>query len=244
MDPHRPYHRRGTPLGRRSPSEEGDPEAYDSEIRYVDGKIRELYERLGWGEDTLVVVTSDHGEEFREHGGTGHGHTLFGELIDVPLIFYGSPRWARGLVVGERVSTLDILPTLVELLGLSATMQHEGRSLATILNGEASETGGRGIYAHVELTPKGSASPRRVRSMIRGDWKLVIDSKLGANLYDLEGDPEERADLHDREAELALRLRTEMEALERKAPRHEAAGGVVELTPELNEQLRDLGYVQ
>ena len=217
---------------------------YQAEIRYVDAKIRELYERLGWDENTLVIVTSDHGEEFGDHEGTGHGHTLFAELIDVPLLFYGPARWARNPVLSERVSTLDILPTLVELLGLRTTAKHEGRSLAPILNGGEWEYGQRGIYSHIQRAPKGSPSPPLVRSMIRGDWKLIVDSSRGTRLYNLADDPGEHSDLRDREVELALRLEAEMEALERRATRCEAASGVVELTPELGERLRSLGYAQ
>ncbi|MBD3262463.1 MAG: sulfatase-like hydrolase/transferase, partial [Candidatus Altiarchaeales archaeon] len=103
---------------------------YDAEIRYTDdslGGFLLMLKQLGLGEETIVVLTADHGEEFFDHGGFEHGHTLYRELIRVPLII-NSP----GLVnkrITHPVELIDIYPLLLDLTGLEITHTLEGESL-------------------------------------------------------------------------------------------------------------------
>ncbi|MFW5921047.1 MAG: sulfatase, partial [Polyangiales bacterium] len=111
---------------------------HDGEITYHDHHMGEFIARLkklGVWEDTLFVITSDHGEEFEEHGSWGHGHSSFQELLHVPLIFHG-PGAADGKRVPQVVSTLDIGPTVLELLGIDPMEAAEGRSLVAYMTGE------------------------------------------------------------------------------------------------------------
>lgn len=107
-------------------------ERYDANVRYVDDQLARLFAVLS--PDDLVIVLSDHGEEFFEHGGFEHGHALWDELLRVPLLIGG-----RGVVArrhAEPVSLLDVTPTVLDWLGLP-TGALDGRSLAPLLRGQA-----------------------------------------------------------------------------------------------------------
>ncbi|MDP6941870.1 MAG: sulfatase [Planctomycetota bacterium] len=105
---------------------------YDACIHEVDARIGELLDELeerGELENTLVVVTSDHGEEFFDHGGWGHGHSLHRELIHVPLILSWPGHLPEGVRVSSQVRSVDILPTLLALLDVSSPSNISGASL-------------------------------------------------------------------------------------------------------------------
>lgn len=95
-------------------------ELYKAEVRYIDEQIGRLIDGLrilGVYDKTLIILTSDHGEEFWDHGGYEHGHTLYQELLEVPLIIK-APRIPKGLRIETRVSLTSILPTLLDILGI------------------------------------------------------------------------------------------------------------------------------
>jgi arylsulfatase A-like enzyme len=118
LDPHSPYRERGPWFDESSTGVERVLSAYDSEIRNVDEHLRQAYEALAWDRDTLLVVTADHGEEFWEHGSVEHGRTVFGEVLNVPLLVrFPGGRWG-GRRVSAPVSLVDVLPTLRECVGL------------------------------------------------------------------------------------------------------------------------------
>ena len=98
----------------------------DSEVLYLDEHIRKLFEELQLDEDTLVILTADHGEEFLDHGEWKHGQSLFHELVRVPLgIKFPGADAPRGRVT-EPVSTMDGMPTLVHFLGGETSPQERG----------------------------------------------------------------------------------------------------------------------
>jgi arylsulfatase A-like enzyme len=163
---------------------------YDGEIRHTDAVIGEVIstiERLGIGSQTLVIVTADHGDEFFEHGGKGHGKTLYEEVLMVPLLM----RWPQGLPAGRVIdvpaSLVDLAPTVYELVGLAPPTGLEGRSLVPFLFGE--DAAPVAIYAHLHdrRRPIISATVRM------GHEKYVQDLHAPrAELYDLERDPGEQ----------------------------------------------------
>jgi arylsulfatase A-like enzyme len=105
---------------------------YDGEINYVDeslGRILEKLQQFGWSDSTLVIVTSDHGEEFKDHGSMGHKATLYEEQLRVPLILAHPERIAPGQRITEQVSLVDILPTVIEFAGKEPPERSQGRSL-------------------------------------------------------------------------------------------------------------------
>jgi arylsulfatase A-like enzyme len=246
LDPHFPY-RAPEPAFGAPPGDDlaGDVAAYDSEIRHVDGRVEEVFRRFGW-ERALVVVTADHGEEFGEHGGTGHGRTLHEESLRVPLLvrFPGGAHGGRRVAIP--VSLVDVLPTLREAAGLAPDPRNEGRSLLGLVGGGAGpEWEERALFAH--LLERRPAGDRETVAAVQGDWKLVVVRPPGdRRLFDLRRDPGERVDRAAAEPAVAARLAARLDRFERTAPRY-AAGAApvpVPLDREAEENLRALGYVQ
>jgi len=136
---------------------------YDGEVAWVDHHIGRLLDELtaqGVAEDTLVIVTADHGDEFFEHGGLGHRRTLYEEVIRVPLIVAWPRRLApragvRGLVVSQ-----DVLPTVLELLDLRAPANITGSSFAGLLRG-SSDDGRRTAETRLVVLDSGEVVPDR-----------------------------------------------------------------------------------
>jgi arylsulfatase A-like enzyme len=161
---------------------------HDGEISYHDeyfGKFLVKLRELGLDENTIIVVTSDHGEEFQEHGSWGHGHSVYQELLGVPLMF----RWP-GVIpantrIGPVVSTLDIGPTVLEATGVPVPEKFEGRSLLGFMRGDWPP----GPY----VAFSDFLDHRRV---IRGgDWKMIIRGNLSQVIFDLGKDYWEQTEL-------------------------------------------------
>ena len=111
---------------------------YDSEIQYVDRYVGTLLDALGPETlaQTLVVLTSDHGEELFDHGGWKHGESVYEEQVRVPLIFRWDGRLAPGRRLGSTVRLLDVMPTVLEAAGIPIPDDLQGRSLLPALQGE------------------------------------------------------------------------------------------------------------
>ena len=149
-DPHQPYR-----IALGEDEKTGDPVTdkkamYDKEIAFVDSRLKELYERFGWSRNTLLVVTSDHGEEMMEREVYGHGKSLYNTVIHVPLLFSWPERERiAAMRLGVNVSTVDIMPTLVSLLGFHRVKGQAGKDLAPELEGKAGAARARSIYSHL-----------------------------------------------------------------------------------------------
>lgn len=222
---------------------------YDGGVAAADrhvGALLEVLEELGLADQTLVVVTSDHGEDLGQRApprpGT-HGHSLYDELLLVPLIIY-DPRLAGGASrVSAQVRLLDVLPTILDLLGVGEDPRSIGRSLAPLMRGE--EVGDRPAYAQIVTIKRGA---RKVA--LRVDSHKLIRNAFptfpAVELYDLAADPAEARNLADREVELRERL--EERLLGERAP--VAEDGLpnyrpgTPTPPALKERLEALGYVE
>lgn len=209
---------------------------YDNGIRRADalvGELFSLFRRHGLYDPALLVVLSDHGEEFREHGRFGHGLQLYRENVRVPLLIRLPEGRHGGRVVHEPVALLDVAPTLLELAGLPIPDQFAGRSLAPAVAGRPMPSlASRPIYFECANLEDG------VYGMQRGRWKIVRARRGGASeIYDLTGDPGETRNLVDGDPvlrdDLASQLETwqrEMEATGRRnrwlsIPQPDAGGG-------------------
>lgn len=238
FDPHEVYQAH-TGLSEAFGDEASD--LYDGEIAFTDGHLGALFaqlDELGLAEQTLVIVTADHGEEFEEHGSTGHRQTLYEEVVRVPLIVR-APGCTPGRVA-EVTSLVDITPTALELLGLPAAELSAGRSLAGALDGAPLDPG----FALSEL----GANVVMWEAVTSGRWKLVLDRiEERALLFDLELDPGEQHDLAGEQPErverLRAALRSEVTRAVEWAERFERSGEVP-LSPRDLERLRELGYVE
>jgi len=160
---------------------------------------------LGVWENTLFVVTSDHGEEFFEHGVLGHGFSLYQPVLQVPLIFHG-PGIPAGRVVEQPVQILDLAATLLDAAGTGIRQFNDGRSFANSFRDPSWHPSAE-YFIENEFGQDDSNQREFVLSGIRsGNWKLVLTEQnaffppqLPANgreaLYDLDNDPEEKKNL-------------------------------------------------
>ena len=161
---------------------------HDGEITQHDhffGAFLDRLAALGLSDDTLIVVTSDHGEEFDDHGSWGHGHSVYQELLHVPLMFRLPKRIPGATKVGHAVSTLDISATVTELLGVPEMPQNEGHSLVSLMHGEAP--------AQPTVAFSDFQDDRRV--ITTGQWKLILRGNLTSTMFDLKADPKEKTQL-------------------------------------------------
>lgn len=188
-------------------------DVYDQKVRAADERagtfLRQL-EASGLLERSIVVIMSDHGDEFMEHGGLDHGATLYQEQLHVVMMIR-FPDYGRQQIIDTPVRTLDIFPTLFDALGLTGPSGVDGQSLLPLIRGERSATTG----------PLVSETDYRLyvhqRMLREGDHKLVLDLLDGdRELYDLSTDPAEQNDISSsdprRTYEMEQRLRTWMEA--------------------------------
>ena len=211
---------------------------YDEEISYTDlhvGRFLDALEERGVMERALVVFVSDHGEELWEHGGFEHGHVFYQELLHVPLVFWAPP--VRPLRIEAPVSQVDVLPTVLDALGLPAPDELDGVSLWPALTGGAVPQN-REIVAHNSLR-----GPER-QTLVAWPWKLI--AYLGnepPRLFDLEADPGEQTDLSEEQPERTAEM---LERLRRKLPATttSARGRAVQLDEELRLELEALGYLE
>ncbi len=160
---------------------------YDREVAYVDrqlGRLLDAVDRLDLTRETLVVLLSDHGEEFWDHGGVEHGQTFFDEVLRVPLVIAG-PDVPGGLRVRDVVSLADVTPTILDLVGLPGLAGTQGMSLGPLLRGEP--------LPRIGVTSEGMLFGEDATAVRTALSKYVRWSDGREELYDLARDPGERA---------------------------------------------------
>lgn len=243
-DVHKPYHARDPWYAEHEDDLEDLVARYDSEITYLDGWIEHLHDELGWDEDTVVMLVSDHGEEFRDHGKLGHGYSLYRELNQV-LMMIALPG-ALASRVDAHVSLVDVLPTLLDAAGFQPFEYAQGTSLLPLVRGDTeAEFERRTLFAH-RIRGKDPAplyERKPVWSAIRGRWKLIRrDREAGIELYDLHEDPGELRDLAGERPELVEELSHALATFEERTERLEGERVEVQVDSELFEHLRELGY--
>ena len=233
---------------------------YDGEVRYVDdGLIGPLVAQLkaqGLYDRTLIVFLSDHGEEFFDHGAWGHGHSLYEELLRVPLILKLPDSEHRGEQPDTIVSLVDIMPTLFEAMGWDVPVDSlDGRSLLPVIEGK--ETEDRIFLADIGSNILRSHVPKKIATN-RGRVKLILNEVYSpedleffrfapprpgrVELFDLAADPAERSSVADRHPGLAndiLRWINDFYAGARKSQTRKAR-----IDENVREQLKALGYIR
>jgi len=208
---------------------------YDASIhmgdRYV-GRLLDALREHGLMDESVVLVTSDHGEEFFEHGNWEHGTTLYGEQMRIPLIvkFPGQQRGRRRVGLAQQI---DLLPTVLEVAGLAATGGHAGASL--VGDGDGAP---RAAFSYLDL------DGIRLESVVDGRYKLIVgrSSTPTAELYDLVADPGETDDLFAERPTVAAYL--ELLLAEHRASRTTLAPSAATAAPELERKLKALGYLR
>jgi arylsulfatase A-like enzyme len=220
---------------------------YDAEIRFTDDVLRDIFDDLGARgmlENTLTIVTADHGEEFFEHGRKGHNKTLYDEVLRIPLIMHWPGEVAAGQRNGVQVQLIDLMPTLIRAAGVDSGPGVQGRDLGPLMAG--GELAERDALAELLIDGQGlralRSNKRKVIEVSRGGPAFFLDLlqhpgedswlRLGAEMTAAE---EQRRAQGQRELDSAVQRSMEFKgALE---------AGDLELGDELNARLRALGYL-
>jgi arylsulfatase A-like enzyme len=233
---------------------------YDAEIRYTDEElIRPLLENLkemGLYDQTMIIFTSDHGEEFFDHKGWMHGHSLYDELLKVPLIIKFPESRFAGKKVENIVPLVDIMPTVLDELCLDVPgLTIDGQSLVPVLRGKENKD-------RVFLADKGnnvleSHIPQKF-SMNMGKYKLILSERFSqedlkfflfpppmmgpVELYHLADDPVETENIADEKPKFAEQIISQINEIYSMAKKRKI--GKPEIDEELKRRLRALGYIR
>jgi arylsulfatase A-like enzyme len=212
---------------------------YDAEILYFDSELRALFadiESLGLLENSIIIFTSDHGEEFFEHGKLLHGYTLYQEQLRVPLIILGKGIPKRR--IRSTVSSLDILPSLLSLLNIKENTRFQGRDITPILDKKAINASP--LFAEASLN---AVFTIKFKSVILDDWKYINDLLNNSEeLYNLKENPAENNNLASKNPDQLTKMRDMMNkfiqstvtGLKRK---------LIPLDKKSKKQLKSLGYI-
>lgn len=213
---------------------------YDCAMRFVDSQIEKLFlalRELRIGEDSLVFITADHGEEFWEHAkiekelfhdprgvfGVGHGHNLFQEIINVPLMCIG--KGASPGVFDHNVSLIDLFPTILNLCGVEHDIETDGCSLLSVPDNNRI------------ILSEGVGYGYEKKAFIKGALKVIHSEGDNVDLlFDLSQDPHERNDLSQIRPDAVSRMTG-------AAPQSETVGQKGKLEESIREQLQTLGYM-
>jgi len=253
MDPHDPYFvhpYNGEGYARvanpNPPASVADKyrQLYDGEIAYLDEHLGRLFadlKRRGLYDHMLIVLTGDHGEEFHEHGGWWHGTTLYDEQIHVPLILKPPAGGARGRVVDDLTTSLDITPTILKTAGLAVPPVMQGHALP--LDGGTPEKRDS-VFSEEDFEGN-------VLQSVRTNASKLITANPGnprglqpEELYDLKSDPREQRSLVASEPALLEELRAALGRSYLEARAHAGSGAQTDVDSVTKDRLRALGYLK
>jgi arylsulfatase A-like enzyme len=240
-DPPEPYRGMFT-----SPEGQTPMDQYDATVAFADANFKKVMDRLdelGLAENTVVIVTADHGEDFGEHENhyTHHGKP-YNTLTHVPLLIRWPGTIPAGRVVDDNVSLLDLAPTILDVAGLAPFDPFQGLNLVPLIRGRSEAAFNDRLVVSKWFDTIGA---------VKGDWKLFYCVQDGsARLYNLATDFGETTDAAARNPALFDLLKSELQAhIERQRALHDALAKpegkpALKIDPQLEEQLRDLGYLE
>ncbi|MHC4151516.1 MAG: sulfatase [Planctomycetota bacterium] len=259
-DVHFPYRKRMSYYQKQDDPQEDFREMYLSEIGFTDEYLRKIYETLNLADNTIVMVISDHGEEFWDHGGTFHDSTLYRELTQVVMLLQ-VPFSKSGLSrINVNVSLIDVLPTLVELVSNEAMQNVEGVSLKPLLvNNSTKRKLGEQLHQRVLFTQRIMDSttgryrndywsedrPERQHwGAIYQNWNMIEWGDSRKELFDHSKDFQEKHNLFSKYPEVASSLLSKLQILKKSKPEEAAEKAEINLDEKLLEELKSLGYVE
>ena len=223
---------------------------YDGEVKYTDEVLLKplisLLKELGIYKNTLLIITSDHGEEFSDHGGWEHGHTLYDELLRVPLIIKFPDSQFKGKEVSSICRSIDIMPTILEFASVKFKKNHlDGKSLRNlILKKETKDRNFISDLAHKEIL---DPCPSLIATN-HNKYKLILDKTSegtkNIELYDLSRDPEETTNILRKEGKVGRALFNFITDYYNKKKKTKRKIEKISLDENLKEKLKALGYVK
>jgi arylsulfatase A-like enzyme len=249
-DPHTPYHSRAPWFIDSGNHLKRFESAYDSEISFTDDKIKRLFTKMGWDKNTLVIITADHGEEFGEHGGEHHGMTLYSEVIHVPLILYFPDGNIVPKRIAEPVSTIDIMPSIEEFVGLEPDSSLSGTSFFQLISGNGSivtsgkYTEKRKLFSHLLRKKEEFGKNLEKKAVMDHEWKYIDTTSGYDELYNLRNDPAETWNKINEHRGIADTLLESWNSFEKTCIRYSGESFSSPLTQERIDDLRSLGYLQ
>jgi arylsulfatase A-like enzyme len=206
--------------------------SYKEEIAYLDHHIMTLLNHFNQ-EDTIVILTADHGDLFGEHDLYGHTLKLYNQLLHVPL-FIKHQDTQSGHCVKSPVRSIDILPTLMEILNIKTDHAFDGRSILTLMNNEAGKSEDGPIISEVS---------RKHLCVEKNDWKLIVNYKNNVKeLYNLSEDPYEKINVYDQNPNIAKDLE-EIIQEHLKSNKGQDMSAKIEHNEEMKIRLKALGYM-
>ena len=218
---------------------------YDEEIAFTDHELDRLFTALdvaGLSDDSIVALTSDHGEEFNDHRAYEHGHTMYNELLIVPLIV-----WGPGIRPGRHlapVSLVDLFPTLLEAVGLPAVDDVAGLSLWPLLTGGPQPPDSSPIPFDRLLIAERTLYGEEKKAAIRWPWKVWVGVESDyKELFRLDADPRESNNLRNEHRDLSFTLLAELQETMVAADTAGRANAVT-LNETMLKHLRALGYIR
>ncbi len=217
--------------------------AYDEKLLYGDSLLARIVSGLLQRrrlQETAIIVIGDHGEEFGEHGVWEHGYSLYEAVTRVPFLLYAPTRVHAPARVTTPVRLLDVAPTVLDLAGLAAEPQFEGRSVLAILQGKEEQP--RPVLTQLEYGMQLWSN-----ALVRDGLKL-INTRSGRNtasqLFDLRQDPNEEHDLATLNPDGLTTMENELQTMLAAAGRKRQDAVQVIMDPGLVERLKALGYEQ
>ena len=235
FDPHNPYYAPQEFRGRFKDS------PYHAEVAYVDNQIGRLLEglrMLDLDENTVIALTADHGEGLDEHGEPTHSYFVYNSTMRVPLILWAPEQLKGGNRISSLARTIDILPTVLELLGVEAPPEIDGQSLLPLIE-DTGNPEDRSAYGEATRFAATFSLPT-LRFLRKGNWKYI--HKTNPELYNLKEDPNELTNLASRHPERVLEMREELEALLTDRPTT-GTSAQSEIDGQIAAELIALGYV-
>ena len=239
-DPHTPYN---PPEPYKTQYKGSRSGLYDGEIAYVDllmGDFRNFMEEKNLLDKTLIIFTGDHGESLGEHKESAHGFFIYDSDIRVPLIIRFPENKFQGSVITNQVRSIDIMPTILNILGGRSPESVQGESMLPLILGNQ---GGEALSAYSETYwPRYHYGWSELKSLRKGQYKFIDAPK--PELYDILEDPGELNNLVNKNAALAHEMKRELEAL---IDRY-SAEGIEEAGPKTIDndslvKLQALGYI-
>ena len=225
---------------------------YDNSIRWTDGLIGHVLDELterGLREKTLIVFASDHGEAFGDHGSEGHARDIYGEVTTTPFIVSLPFRLEPGLVVDSRTANVDLWQTILELTGMPALADTDGRSrvpeIVATARGEALPEPGNSFAMLDQTWGRDRQDPAPLVAVNQGPWRMFHSTARPnqPELYDKVNDPGEQRNLAKENPDLVEELTSVvLDHLAGPAPPWGGESESIELDDLQINQLRALGY--